>query len=324
MTCRGLFLPLGFALWLGHVATAGQAQETIPRIGFLSQCSSLFDAEGFKQGLRELGYVEGKNILIVWRQFPEDMEQLRAAADELVGSKVEIIVTCSTAATRAAFDATRSIPIVFTGIADPVASGVAASLAKPGANATGVSVLVPELYPKRLDLLRQLAPRARRVAFIVNLSSPGSALALQPLQAAAKTLNIKLDVHNTRDAREVESVLRTLSWGSIDGVLTGGDAVVFAQGAKIAGAVRKARVPAVFPWREFHAYGVLMSYGPDPSQIMRRGAWYVDRILKGAKPVDLPIEQVSKMDLIIDLRVAHEMGITVPQGLLYRADEVIR
>lgn len=141
----------------------------------------MFDKEKFTQGLRELGYVEGTNIQIMWKDFPESGPQLRSAADELVASKVDVLVTCSTAATRAAVAATKSIPIVFTGIADPVASGVVASLAKPGANATGVSVLVTELYPKRLDLLRQVAPRARRVAFIVNLSSPGSALAVQPL-----------------------------------------------------------------------------------------------------------------------------------------------
>jgi putative ABC transport system substrate-binding protein len=162
------------------------------------------------------------------------------------------------------------------------------------------------------------------VAFVVNLSSPGSALALEPLRAAAKTLNIKLEVHNTRNAQEVESALRAIPWSSIDGLLTGGDTVVFAQGAEIARAARKARVPAVFPWRQFHQYGALMSYGPDFSQIMLRGAWYVDKILKGAKPGDLPVEQVSKMDLIIDLRVAREMAIKVPSELLYRADEVIR
>jgi putative ABC transport system substrate-binding protein len=181
---------------------------------------------------------------------------------------------------------------------------------------------VAELYPKRLDLLRQVAPRARRVAFLVNLSSPGSALAVQPLQAAAETLSIKLDVHNTPSAAEVESTLRAMKWDSIDGLLTAGDTVVFSQGAKIAEAVRKARVPAVFPWRQFHRYGVLMSYGSDPSEIMRRGAWYVDRILKGARPQDLPVEEVSRMELIIDLRVARETGIQVPQELLYRADEV--
>jgi putative ABC transport system substrate-binding protein len=274
--------------------------------------------------LREVGYVEGHNILIDWRQFPEHVEQLRQAADELVRAKVSILVTCSTFATRAAFDATKSIPIIFTGIADPVASGVAASIAKPGANATGVSVLVPELYPKRLDLLRQLVPTARRVAFLVNLSSPGSALAVQPLQVAAKTLDIKLDIYNTRTPQEVESALRTLPWKSIDGLMTGGDYVIYTQWGKITNAARKARVPAVFPWPQVHQYGALMSYGPNSVDIMRRAALYVDRVLKGAKPADLPIEQVSQMHLVIDLRVAKEMGIEVPQELLYRADEVIR
>ena len=323
MRTSALLGALGLALSLGIVA-ADQTQDRTPRIGFLSQCSPAFDKERFTQGLRELGYVEGSNIHITWRHLPEGGPQLRTAADELVASKVDVLVTCSTVATHAAVAATKTIPIVFTGIADPIASGVVTSLAKPGANATGVSVRVAELYPKRLDLLRQVAPNARRIALIVNLSSPGSALALQPLQAAAKTLSIQLEVHNTSTAMEVESALRTIRWESIDGLLTAGDTVVVSEGAQIARAVRKARVPAVFPWREFHTHGVLMSYGSDPSEIMRRGAWYVDKILKGAKPQDLPVEQVSKMELIIDLRVAREIGIKVPQELLYRADEVIR
>jgi putative ABC transport system substrate-binding protein len=242
----------------------------------------------------------------------------------LVASKVDVLVTCSTAATSAAVASTKTIPIVFTGIADPIASGIVASLARPGGNATGVSVRVAELYPKRLDLLRQVAPRTRRVAFLVNLSSPGSALAVQPLRAAAKTLNIQLDVHNTPSAAELESTLQAMKWDSIDGLMAAGDTVVSSQGGKIAAAVRKARVPAVFPWREFHRYGVLMSYGTDPAEIMGRGAWYVDKILKGAKPEDLPVEEVSRMELIIDLRVARETGIQIPQELLYRADEVKR
>ena len=319
----GAPLVMGVALGVAQVQ-ASHAQDEIRRIGFLSQCYAAFDREAFERGMRDLGYVEERNILITWRQFPDDVARLRSAADELVTSKVEVIVTCSTVATRAAFDATKSIPIVFTGIADPVASGVVASIARPGTNATGVSVLVPELYPKRLDLLRQLAPSIRRVAFVVNLSSPGSALAVEPLQAAAKTLNIRLDVYDTRTEREVESALRALSAASTDGVLIGGDTFVFSQAAKIARAMNKARLPAVFPWRTFHPYGALMSYGPDPREIMRRAAWYVDKILKGAKPGDLPVEQVSKMDLVIDLRVAREVGIQVPPELLYRADEVIR
>ena len=321
---RRLFLAVaGLALWLTD-PTPTVAQDKIPRIGFLTGCVASFDEQAFKRSLSELGYVEGKTVSIEWRRILEDVDQLRSAADELVRSKVDVIVTCSTVATRAALDATHTIPIVFTATADPIAAGLAASLAKPGGNATGVSLLVPELYPKRLDLLRQVAPHVRRVAFIMNPSSPGTSLALKPLAAAAKTLNIRLQTYKARTAGELETVLRTMPWASTDGVLAGGDHVIYEQGASIAQAVRKARVPAVFPWRGFHEYGVLMSYGPDPNELMRRGAYYVDKILKGAKPSDLPIEQVSKVDLVISLRVAREMGIKVPQELLYRADEVIR
>jgi putative ABC transport system substrate-binding protein len=323
MKTNALFAGFGVILSLG-IAQASQAQNGVPRIGFLSQCSTSFGQEHFTQALRELGYSEGRNLQITWRHFAEPGPQLRSAADQLVASKVDVLVTCSTAATRAAVDSTKTIPIVFAGIADPIASGIVASLPKPGANATGVSVRVAELYPKRLDLLRQVAPRVKRVVFLVNLSSPGSALAVEPLRVAAKTLNIHLDIYNTPSSAEVNSALRAIKWDSIDGLMTAGDTVLTAQGAKIAEAVRKARVPAVFPWREFHKYGVLMSYGSDPAQIMRRAAWYVDRILKGAKPEELPVEEVSRMELIIDLRMARETGIEVPQELLYRADEVKR
>jgi putative ABC transport system substrate-binding protein len=231
MNRRLFFAVVGSALWLAH-ATPSTPQDKIPRIGVLTRCPVWFDEQGFKQGLIELGYVEGKTILIEWRRFLENVDHLRPAADELVRSKVDVIVTCSTEATRAAIDATKTIPIVFTGLADPVVTGLAASIAKPGANATGVSIIATELYPKRLDLLQQLAPHARRVAFIVNLSSPGSAVALKPLQAAAKTLNIQLKVCNTRNAEDVESALRTMPWTSIDGLLSAGDSVVAGQGGK--------------------------------------------------------------------------------------------
>ena len=316
-------LSLGCALCLAFAAPA-EAQQGIPHIGFLSHCTSSFDEEGFKQGLRELGYVEGKTIDIAWRRFLTDAKQLRFAADELVRAKVAIIVTCSTPATRAALEATRTIPVIFAAAGDPVATGLAASLSSPGANATGVSIQGSDLAAKRLDLLRQLAPRARRVAFIATRSNSGSIPAMQALNAAAKTLHIKLETYNTRSAEALDSALRAIPWKSIDGALVGADLVTLARGEKIAQAIRKARLPAVFPWRQFHEYGALISYGPDSRQLMRRGAYYVDKILKGAKPADLPVEQVSKVDLVIDLRVARETGIEVPPELLYRADEVIR
>jgi len=183
-----------------------------------------------------------------------------------------------------------------------------------------VAMLSTELATKRLDLLRQLAPDARRVVFIVNLDNPVSALQVKPLEAAARTLGIQLYTHNARNAREIDATLQAIPWKAMDGVLIGGDTVLFTQGSKIAQAVRKARLPAVFSSRQYHEYGVIMSYGADSRELMRRGAYYVDRILKGAKPSDLPIEQISKIDLIIDLRVAREQGIKVPEELLYRAD----
>ena len=318
-----LLVALASGLWLVH-ASPGTAQEKIPRIGFLSYCVSSFDEQGFKQGLRELGYLEGKNIVVEWRRFLENPAQLRGAADALVRSKVDVLVTCSTPATRAALDATKTIPIVFTATGDPVGTGLVASLANPGANGTGVSIQNPELATKRLDLLRQLAPGARRVVYLSNLSSRGSALAMKTTQAAANALNIRLQAYSIRNAAEVDAALHAIPWGSIDGVLVGADVVALSQGAEIAQAVRKARLPAVFPWRQFHEYGVLMSYGPDSRELMRRGAYYVDKILKGAKPSDLPVEQVSKVDLVIDLRVARELGIKVAPELMYRADEVMR
>lgn len=302
----------------------GLAADPLHRIGFLSQCSRPHAREPLEQGLHEVGYVEGRNVTILWRELLDDPAQLAPAARELVSAPVDVIVTCSTAATRAAREATRSIPIVFTGIADPIASGLAASLGHPGGNATGISVLVPDLYPKRLDLLLQVASRIKRAAFIVNLSSPGSALALEPLQAAAKAHNLQLDVYNTQNAEEVAAALRSLAAKPVGGVLVGGDLVVYREGARIAEWARKARVPAIFPWRQFHDYGVLMSYGPDPAQIMRRAAWYVDKILKGTAPADLPIEQVTKMDLVLNERVARESGIRISPELRYRADEILQ
>ena len=224
MNWRLFFAALGCAVWLAH--SSATAQEKIPRIGFLSYCPSSFDEQGFKQGLRELGYIEGKNILIEWRRFLENPAQLSRAADDLVRSKVDILVTCATPATRAALDATKTIPIVFTATGDPVATGLVASLANPGANGTGVSIQAPELATKRLDLLGQLAPHSRRVVYIGNLSSPVPTL--KAIEAAAKTLNIRLQVYNIRNAREVDAALHAIPWSSTDGVLIGADVVPLA------------------------------------------------------------------------------------------------
>ena len=324
MNRRGFLGVLGVAPWF-IAEVYGDPQDKVPRIGFLGRIPPNLSAEEeLRKGLRELGYVEGKGILIEWRHTLGYDDELRPLAAELVRMKVEVIVTFGTPAARAALEATKTVPVVFTAVGDPVATGLTTSLANPSANGTGISLLGAESATKRFDFLRQLSPRIRRVAYLGSLANPATAPGVESMRAAAQSVGIKLDIYNARNAGEIESALRAIRWKSTDGVLVGGDPVFLAAGAKIAKAVRAARVPAVFPWREFHEYGVLMSYGPDWRDVLRRGAYYVDKILKGAKPADLPVEQVSKMDLILDLRVARELGIKVPQELLFRADEVIR
>jgi putative ABC transport system substrate-binding protein len=187
-----------------------------------------------------------------------------------------------------------------------------------------VSLLSTELGVKRLDLLRQLVPHAKRVAYLVALTNPSEAVRSKSVQRAAQSLGIKLDIYDARNAGEIESALRRIPWKSTDGILIGSDPIFQAEGRKVSEAVRAAKVPAVFPWPDFHEYGVLMSYGPDLRKVAERAAYYVDKILKGAKPSDLPVEQVSQVDLVVDLRVAGELGVKVPPELLVRADRVIR
>jgi putative tryptophan/tyrosine transport system substrate-binding protein len=302
------------------------AQNRVPRIGLLERSgpSGQRWVEGFQEGLHELGYFEGKNVLIESRRTLGHEAELRPLAAELVQTNPDVIVTISTPAAHAALEATKTIPVVFIAVGDPVGTGLVPSLARPGGNGTGVSVLSTELGVKRLDLLRQLAPRARRVASLVDLVNPSMAVQAKSLQAAARSLGMELETYNARNAEQIGVALRSIPWKAIDGVIIGGDPIFMAEGANIAKAVRAAKAPAIFPWREFHEYGVLMSYGPNLREVARRGALYVDKILKGAKPADLPVEQVTKVDLVIDLRVAHETHIKVPQQLLLRADEVIQ
>ncbi len=297
----------------------------MPRIGFLGRLTPNSEQkEGFQQGLRELGYFEGRTILIEWRNTLGYEEELRPLAAELVQMAPDVIVTFGTPAARAVLEATKTTPVVFASVGDPIATRLVANLARPEANGTGVSLLSSELGVKRLDLLRQLVPRARRVAYLTALANPSNAVQAKSVQAAAQTLGIKLDTYNARDTGEIELVLRAIPWNATDGMLIGSDPIFQAEAARISKAVRAARVPAVFLWPMYHEYSVLMSYGPNLRNVASRAAYYVDRILKGAKPSDLPVEQISQVDLIIDLRVAHELGIKVPQELLVRAERVIR
>ena len=295
---------------------------SVVRIGTLTPLVTTSPEEGLREGLAELGYVEGRN-LIIERRSAESTDGLQSAAADLVRSKVNLIVAFTTQAARAALSATSTIPVVFLS-GDPVGTGLAASLAHPGANASGVSTLSTELMPKRLELLRQVAPQVRRVILLGNPSSPLQAGVLKEAHKAGEALRMQVVAVDARNAAELDAALRRLQHRAHDGFMVSSDLLFLTNRAKVAAAVAKAKLPGIFPWRDYHDVGVLMSYGASTREMGRRAAAYVDKILKGAKPADLPVEQSSKYELVIDLRVARELGLKVPQELLFRADEVIR
>ena len=294
----------------------------VVRIGALAPLVTTSPEEGFRLGLAELGYVEGRN-LIIERRRAESSDGFRSAAADLVRSKVNLIVAFGTQAARAALSATATIPVVFIS-GDPVGTGLAESLAHPGGNATGVSTLSTELIPKRLELLKQVAPYVRRVILLGNPSGPLQAGVLKEARKAGEALRMRIVAVDARNAAELDAALRRLQHRASDGFMVSSDLLFLANRAKVAAAVARARLPSMVPWRDYHDVGVLMSYGASTKEMGRQAAGYVDKILKGAKPADLPIEQSSKYDLVIDLRVARELGLKVPQELLFRADEVIR
>ncbi len=317
---------LSSAIFSGTLLSSGARADQPPamaRVGVLNpQTASASLEDALRQGLSRLGYVEGKNIVFEWRRAAGTPEAMRALATDLVNSRVDLIVALGSPATRAALDTTTK-PIVFT-VGDPVGSHFAMSLAKPGGNATGVSTVYSELIMKHLEFLHELVPKARRIIFLTNLSNPGTPPSQPKLEQAAAKLGVQLVIISASNAAEIEIAIRGISRSVGDAVLVSGDFFFLANRQKIAEAIRKARLPAMFPSKQYHEAGVLMSYGTDWDAMMSQVATYVDRILKGAKPSELPIEQVSKYELVVDVRVARELGITIPQSILVRADEVIR
>ena len=308
---------------LVYLPAHADPSQAIPRIGML--LPQLADAplgDGLREGLRELGYIEGKTFVLESRPPGSTPDGLRSLASDLVRSKVDLIVVFSTPAARAALDAT-TLPVVFLA-GDPVASGLAASLAHPGGNATGVSLVTPELTAKRLELLRLSAPKARRFILLTNSANSVMVPQLEAAQERARTLGVQLIPFDARNGSELDAALARIPQSGAGGVVVSADLLFLGNRAKIARTLRETRLPAIFPATEYHDAGVLMSYGPSLKQAMRRVAVYVDKILRGAKPADLPIEKVSKVELVIDLRVARAQGLEIPQDLLLRADEVIR
>jgi putative ABC transport system substrate-binding protein len=293
------------------------------RIGLLGDVPS-FLSDAFRQGLRELGYVEGQNIAIEYRASEWKYERLPALAGDLVRLKVDVIVAASPPATEAAKRATSTIPIVFTVSGDPVAEGFVASLARPGGNLTGLATTSPEVVGKQLDMLRAVVPKVSKVAVLHNPNQQGHPLALRQAEDAARALGFQLQILGARTPSEIEAAFAAMSSERAGGVLVLRDAMFRAQRAQITALAAKSRLPAIYGLREEAEAGGLIAYGASVPQLYRRAATYVDRILKGAKPADLPVEQPTKFELVINLRTAKKLGLTIPPSLMLQADEVIQ
>jgi ABC-type uncharacterized transport system substrate-binding protein len=311
------------------VEVFAQAQQPtrIPRIGYLiavSPSTSANRIKVFQQGLRELGYTEKNNIVIEYRYAEEKLDRLPALAAELVRTKVDIIVTAGGQATRAAKEATSTIPIVMTNDPDPVGSGFVASLAQPGGNITGLSTLAPELSGKRLELLREVVRKLSRVAIVGTSTQPGHAHAIKELELAAKGFNVQIQYLDVIDTTDIETAFRAAAKGRADGILTLTSPILRSQRVQLAELAVKNHIPAIYNDIQFVEAGGLIFYGVSFLDLDRRAATYVDKILKGAKPSDLPVEQPKKFELIINLKAAKQIGLTIPPNVLVRADRVIK
>jgi putative ABC transport system substrate-binding protein len=310
----------------GAVAQAQQPKK-VPRIGYLSGASLSANAariEAFRQGLRELGYVEGKNIVIEWRSAEGKLDRLPSLAAELVRLKVDIIVTAGSTATRPAKEATSTIPIVMTQDPDPVGTGFVASLARPGGNITGLSSLAPEISGKQLELLKETIPKLSRVAVLGTSTRPGNAQSLKEVELAAKAFRVKLQYLDVLSAKDIETAFRAASKGRADAVLVLPSGVFADHRTVIAELAIKNRLPAIYFRSEFVEDGGLMSYAASFTDMDRRAATYVDKILRGRTPADLPVEQPMKFEFVINLKAAKQIGLTIPPNVLVRADRVIR
>ena len=314
-------------LALGVIAEAQQPAK-IPRIGYLalgSPAGNPLRTEAFRQGLRELGYVEGKNIIVEYRYAEGKFDRQPALAAELVPLKVDVIVTAGPPSTRAAKDATATIPIVMTQVGDPVGSGFVASLARPGGNITGLSALSPEITGKQLELLKEIVPKLSRVAVFGTSTNPDNAQLLKEVELAAKAFGVKLQYLDIRDPKDIETAFRAANKGQAGAVIMRvGGGGVGAHRTEIANLAVKSRLPAIYYDPQYVDAGGLMTYGVNHTDLDRRAATYVDKILKGAKPADLPVEQPIKFELIINLKAAKQIGLTIPPEVLARANRLIK
>jgi putative ABC transport system substrate-binding protein len=324
----GFMVTLALGLLASPLPTSAQPAGKVYRIGVLYSGSAASGAasgnmEAFRQGLRALGYVEGQNISLAWRYAEGQVEHLAALAAELVGLSVDILVAAGgTPVALAAQQATTTIPIVMTNVGAPVETGLVASLARPGGNITGLSSMSPEITGKRLELLKEVVPALARVAVLWNPANPSAALQFQELQAAAQALQLQVQALEVYGPDEFEHAFSTAQ--GVGAVIVLGDPEFTRYRTRITALAQRSRLPGMYVFREFVEAGGLMSYGVSLSDLWRRAAIYVDKILQGATPAVLPVEQPTKFELVLNLKTAKALGITMPPSLLLLANEVIQ
>ena len=323
------FLIAAGALLAAPLAAEAQQAARVPRIGYLatSRGPSPHLQEAFVQGLRDLGYAEGLNVVIEYRDAEGKLERLPALAAELVALKVDVIVAVSTPQALAAKQATRTIPIVFTSVADPVGSGLVSSHARPGGNVTGLASRTQELVRKCLEQLKQAVPGIHRVAVLWNPGFRGERTEqdmLKEAELAARSLGVRLQFFEARGPEDLDRAFAEMTKARADALTVLSSTIFYAERRRLVDLAARTRLPAVYPWREAVDAGGLMSYGANIADLFRRAATYVDKILKGAKPSDLSVEQPAKFEVVINLKTAKDLGLTIPQTVLARADEVIR
>ena len=333
MNRRAFITGITGGLLAAPLAAEAQQAAKIVRIGLLSPGSPsdagrkpsdlavLFAA--FRERLRELGYVEGQNIKIESRWAEDNYDRLAGLAADLVRLKVDVIVTYGTPASQAAKRAAGTIPIVMAAIIDPVASGLVTNIARPGGNLTGQSMMSPDLVGKQLEILKEVVPKVSRVALLHNPANPGNAPQVRHAQDAAPALGVRLQPLGARGPSEVDSAFAAMTSEQAGAVIVLVDAVLQDNRTRITDLAARHRLPAVYGLNEYAAAGGLMAYGPNRLDMFRRAATYVDKILKGANPGDLPVEQPTKFELVINLKTANALGLTIPPSLLLRADQVI-
>jgi putative ABC transport system substrate-binding protein len=308
------------------MAEAQQAKK-VPTIGYLGSntpTATLGFVEAFRQGLRDFGYVEGQTIAIEYRWAEGNFDRLPDLAAELVRLRVDVIFAAAAPSIKAARQATKTIPIVFEMLADPVSAGFVSSLAKPGGNLTGVAGLAPELSGKRLELLKEIVPRLNRVAILGNPSNPNFRPVLTETETAASALGLQLQVLEVKEPVKLQSAFSAMNKARAEALTIIPDPMLLAEQKRIIDLAAKGRLPAIYGTSGVVEAGGLIAYAPSQSEMFRRAAYYVDRILRGAKPAALPVEQPMKFELVINLKTAKQIGLTIPPNVLARADRVIR